>query len=280
MAEIKSSSSMTVALVQMQSGLSIDQNFQDASRFLEEAVLHHKADLVVFPENFLCMGQKNYRQKSSAFDSCIRELSLQAKHSSVALLLGSIPVPAANTESKCFSRSLLIGQEGELIGQYDKVHLFDVTVTDEQGSYRESDSFEAGQATCVLPVKNHLLGLSVCYDLRFPGLYQRLREEGAEMIAVPSAFTYTTGRAHWKTLLTARAIETQCFVLASNQCGEHPHVDGGLPRKTWGHSMIIDPWGEVLCSLDDHPGICSAKLDFEKLRTVRESMPLFQHRRF
>ena len=277
---IKTAASMKVALVQMQSQLDIDANFREACRFLEESVHVHGAELIVFPENFLCMGAKHYWQYSAQFEACIRDFCAQAKRFSVALLLGSIPIPVSDASRKCFSRSILINRAGERIGCYDKVHLFDVQVTDEQGSYRESDAFEAGKEPCVYPVNDTRLGMSICYDLRFPGIYQRLREEGAELLAVPSAFTFKTGSAHWETLLKARAIETQCFILASNQCGMHPHHSAGLPRKTWGHSMIIDPWGEILCALDDQPGVCAATLDFDALRSIRQSMPVMQHKRF
>ena len=235
---------------------------------------------IIFPENFLCMGAKHYWQFYSQFEAYIRDFCQLAKHHSVALLLGSIPIPVNVSSMKCFSRSILINSAGERVCSYDKVHLFDVQVTDEQGRYRESDSFHAGDKTCVVSINDAFLGMSICYDLRFPTLYQRLREEGAEMIAVPSAFTYKTGSAHWAILLKARAIETQCFVLASNQCGEHPLQDSGLPRKTWGHSMIIDPWGEILCELNNQPGICSTSLDFEKMRSIRQAMPIMQHKRF
>lgn len=280
MQTINLASSIKVALVQMQSVSDIELNFQEACRFIEESVNVHQATLIIFPENFLCMGSKDYWQFSSQFEVCISEFCKLAKRYSVALLLGSIPVPVKGSSAKCFSRSLLINAAGERVGHYDKVHLFDVEVADEQGSYRESDSFEAGTAACVYPIKGVQLGMSICYDLRFPGLYQELRGAGAEMIAVPSAFTHTTGSAHWEILLRARAIETQCFVLASNQCGEHPHQDGGLPRKTWGHSMIIDPWGNKLAELNQQPGVCSATLDLEKMRSIRKSMPVMQHKRF
>jgi len=271
---------MKVVLAQMQSGSSVEVNLQQAISYIRQAVEQHQPDLILFPENFLCMGSKDYCQLAGLFEKAVLELKHQAKQHAVALLLGSIPFPAVKNTKKCFSRSILIDQSGESLGAYDKIHLFDVTIGDEQKSYRESDTFEAGQNTCVLPLDGHNLGLSICYDLRFPGLYQRLRSEGAEMIAIPSAFTYKTGQAHWLTLLKARAIETQCFVLAANQCGEHPHASGGIPRKTWGHSAIIDPWGQVLAQLHDQPGICAACLDFDKLKEVRQAMPVFEHKRF
>lgn len=270
---------MKVVLIQMQSGSSVETNLHEACRFIEQSVAQHQPELIVFPENFLCMGSSDYPGMNGLFQKAVMVLKRLAKQHAVAMLLGSIPFPSMASQKKCYSRSMLIDKQGETLGAYDKVHLFDVTIGDEQKNYRESDVFEAGKKICVLPLAGHMLGLSICYDLRFPILYQRLRGEGAEILAVPSAFTYKTGQAHWLTLLKARAIETQCFVLAANQCGEHPHASGGLPRKTWGHSAIIDPWGEVLCELDNQPGLCAARLDFEKMKQIRQSMPVFEHQR-
>jgi nitrilase len=269
---------MKVALAQMQSGPYIHENMSTVSACIEDAAIRHKAELIVFPENFLCMGGMHYRQKTEEFAASLLAICDLAKHFSVCILAGSIPVPSQSSSTKCLSRSYLIQANGKICGYYDKVHLFDVKVGDQQGSYCESDSFSPGSSLITLPVMGRCLGLSICYDLRFPGLFQGLRDQGAEMIAVPSAFTYKTGQAHWATLLKARAIETQCFILAANQCGVHQLENGGQPRMTWGHSMIIDPWGELLCSMEEAPGICCADLDFERMQAIRHAMPLTDHR--
>lgn len=268
---------MKVALVQMQSQSSIEDNLIQASQFLEEAVFNHEAQLIVFPENFLCLGASNYSDVVDRIDICIKKLSVLAKMHSVYLLLGSVPV--TSKDKKCFSRSILINSVGLIVGFYDKIHLFDVSVADQQGVYKESEVFDSGQIHSVLPVCDRQLGLSICYDLRFPELYQELRNDGAEMIAVPSAFTYKTGQVHWEILLRARAIETQCYVLAANQCGSHIVAKSSLVRETWGRSMIVNPWGDVLCSLDNAPGVCSASLDFDFMESVRQSMNLIEHKR-
>lgn len=268
---------LNVALVQMQSQTRIEDNFQQAVQFLNEAVLQHNAQLIVFPENFLCLGIPDFAEIASSLNVYIDKLSLLANEFAVSLLLGSVPIKAS--DNKCFSRSILIDADGKKIGHYDKIHLFDVEVGDSQGSYRESDSFLPGLEHRVLPLASSKLGLSICYDLRFPELFQLLRKNGAEMIAVPSAFTYKTGQAHWEILLRARAIETQCYVLAANQCGTHSIEKTGSTRETWGHSMIIDPWGNVLCTLGEKPGVCSAELDFDYMRKVRQSMNLIKHKR-
>ena len=268
---------LNVALVQMQSQTRIEDNFQQAVQFLNEAVLQHNAQLIVFPENFLCLGIPDFAEIASSLNVYIDKLSLLANEFAVSLLLGSVPIKAS--DNKCFSRSILIDADGKKIGHYDKIHLFDVEVGDSQGSYKESDSFQPGIECRVLPMADSKLGLSICYDLRFPELFQILRKDGAEMIAVPSAFTYKTGQAHWEILLRARAIETQCYVLAANQCGTHSIEKTGSTRETWGHSMIIDPWGNVLCTLGEKPGVCSAELDFDYMRKVRQSMNLIKHKR-
>lgn len=266
-----------VALVQMQSLARIDENFNQAVSYIHDAVAEHQAKLIVFPENFLCMGASDYSIITGKIKLYLAEFSKLAKRYAVSLLLGSVPINAGN--GKCYSRSILIDFMGKQLATYDKIHLFDVVVEDKQGSYKESDSFLAGQKTTVAPLDFNKLGLTICYDLRFPELFQLLRVEGAEMIAVPSAFTYKTGQSHWEVLLRARAIETQCFILAANQCGTHYIEKSGSTRETWGHSMIVDPWGDILCSLEHSPGICSAVLDFSYLRKVRESMNLIKHKR-
>ena len=261
----------------MQSQSSVEINFQDAIKFLLSAIDQHDAQLIIFPENFLCIGSTDYAEIIQEIDFCITELTKYAKQYSVYLLLGSVPV--LDGKNKYLSRSILINSAGLIVGSYDKIHLFDVEVGDSQGSYKESDNFSAGSSHCSLPVNSNCLGLSICYDLRFPELYQLLRKDGAQMIAVPSAFTYKTGEAHWEVLLRARAIENQCYILAPNQCGTHHIEKNGQSRETWGHSMVVDPWGEILCSLKHSPGVCSASLDFDYLNKIRQSMNLLGHKR-
>lgn len=269
---------LTVALIQMQSQCSPQDNFDQAITFLSEAIDEHHATLIVYPENFLCLGVSDYSKFYDDFVFFIQEFKRLAKHYKVSILLGSIPFPVNDGSQKCFSRSILISDKGEMISAYDKIHLFDALVNDSQGQYKESNSFEAGYETQVVSVSKYNLGLSICYDLRFPELYQALRLRGADVLAVPSAFTYNTGEAHWEILLRARAIETQCFVLGANQCGEHCLEKDNTVRKTWGHSMIVDPWGKVLSSLEHLPGVCSAELDFQELVRIRKSMDMMSYK--
>lgn len=276
---------LKVALVQMQSQLNPQVNFEMACAYLEQSLEQYQAKLILFPENFLGMGIKDNSRYQEDFLAYIKHFCEMAKSSSVSLLLGSIPISAGNDNSKCFSRSFFVNSLGHISERYDKMHLFDVDVADEQGRYRESDSYQSGESTSIASFQinssttAYNLGLSICYDLRFPELYQVLRKQGAQMLAVPSAFTYQTGQAHWEILLRARAIENQCYVFGVNQCGQHPSETGGSPRRTWGHSMIISPWGEVLTSLGEQPGICSAEIDLDKLNEIRRQMPLSSHKR-
>jgi predicted amidohydrolase len=262
-----------VAVAQLNSQLEPRENMLQISSLIEQAV-DQRADLVVFPENFLCMGLSKLKDASRKFKVALYQLSRRAKEGNIAILCGSVPVSASQTESRYFSRSVLLGREGETLASYDKLHLFDVDVDDPYSSYRESDQFIRGKKPELVQFECLRLGMSICYDLRFPQLYQRYAMHGANVLTIPSAFTARTGEAHWEVLLRARAIETQCYVLAANQTGFH--ADG---RQTWGHSMIIDPWGNVIAKVDQETGICCAELTLDTLNDIRKAMPMNKHQR-
>ncbi len=189
---------------------------------------------------------------------------------------GTVPLLAAGQlEGKPCASSLLFDQHGECVARYDKLHLFDAAVADQQGSYNESERYRAGQACTVVDTPVGRLGMTICYDLRFPELYSALRDAGAELISVPSAFTALTGAAHWQVLLRARAIETQCVILAANQGGVH-----GLGRETFGHSAIIDAWGKVLAELPSGAGCLTQAGSLAEQALIRQRMPIWQHKRF
>jgi len=232
--------------------------------------------LVLLPENFACMGaSQNYKQMAEpmGFGPVQHQLSEWAKTFGIWLVAGSLPTFSPQ-QNRVHTTSLVFNPQGELSGFYHKLHLFDVDVADARGRYRESDSFMAGSEVSVIPSPFGGLGLSICYDLRFPDLYQLLRQHGADVLLVPAAFTKVTGQAHWLPLLQARAIENQCYVVAANQCGSH---DGN--RETWGHSVIIDPWGEILAQQENQPGLIAASLDPQKIEHIRQSMPVQLHAR-
>ncbi len=256
-----------IAAVQCTSVSDPEKNKRALSVLISEAA-SQGADLVLLPEMCLSMNS-DYYQELAEDSATLDWLAAQAATHSLWLVAGAVPQPAPGDDARVRSASLVFNPEGELVKRYDKIHLFDVDVGDAQGSYRESDTFSAGSdiVNIETPVGN--VGLTICFDLRFPEQYQALRDAGADIILVPAAFTHTTGEAHWEILLKARAIETQCYVLAANQCGWHDDK-----RRTWGHSMIIDPWGESLGMLHESPGVIVADVDLKVLEDLRKKMPL------
>jgi nitrilase len=256
-----------IAAVQCTSVSDPEKNKRALSVLISEAASQN-ADLVLLPEMCLSMNS-DYYQELAEDSATLDWLAAQAATHSLWLVAGAVPQPAPGDDARVRSASLVFNPEGELVKRYDKIHLFDVDVGDALGSYRESDTFSSGSdiVNIETPVGN--IGLTICFDLRFPEQYQALRDAGADIILVPAAFTHTTGEAHWEILLKARAIETQCYVLAANQCGWHDDK-----RRTWGHSMIIDPWGESLGMLHESPGVIVADVDLKVLEDLRKKMPL------
>lgn len=269
--------SMKVALVQMVSGTGVDKNIAQLERLLKPLVTQ-KLDLIVLPEMFLCLGVKD--QVGIAKNHCTQSDILKllggwSKKLGAYIVGGSVPILDECSPTKVRAASLLISPQAHIVKRYDKIHLFDVDVADNKGSYRESDTFLPGSEPAIAYVNGHALGMSVCYDLRFPELYQFYQSKACELITVPSAFTYQTGKAHWEILLRARAIETQSFVLAANQGGKH---DDG--RQTWGHSMVVHPDGRILAQVNDPgPGVVTATINFDDMKSIHINMPLRQHKR-
>lgn len=275
------------AVVQMVSTGNVQTNLAAADRLIAEAAAAGAA-LVVLPENFAVLdgGPLSQYAEREGDDSSLLQgfLQQQARQHGIILVAGTMPVvtrpasPSGMVETIADGRvrpsSLVYSPEGLLIARYDKMHLFDVQVADKQAQYMESRSFEPGSSVVTVATPLGRLGLSICYDLRFPELYRRLLDEGAEIITVPSAFTRVTGEAHWEILLRARAIENQCYVLAANQGGVH-----NASRETWGHSMIVDPWGNVVARVEKGEGVAIAEIDLDYLHDLRRRMPVQAHRR-
>ncbi|WP_237068031.1 carbon-nitrogen hydrolase family protein [Microbulbifer guangxiensis] len=277
-----------VAAIQMVSSESVSDNLASAHSLLVEAA-SRGTKIALLPENFAHMSDKGSFSVAEPFaaegeaspgDHPIQHaLQTWAAELGIWLVAGSVPLcerwDGTRTEGRrSRSACLVYDDRGKLRGRYDKIHLFDVEVEDAAGSYRESASIEPGEEPLITTTPWGELGLSVCFDLRFPELYRQLAIAGAEMLVVPSAFTYTTGQAHWLTLLRARAIENGCFVIGANQGGQHSEK-----RRTWGHSVIIDPWGEVLAEAGEGEAVITANLQVEKLEKVRRQMPLLSMRR-
>lgn len=229
--------------------------------------------IVVLPECCLFFGANDQAQLTLALQSENNNalqlaLSQLAKQYKVTLIGGTIPISTEGGD-KFTNTSCAFNSSGELIASYDKVHLFDVNVADNEKVYFESRYTQAGNKACIAKTSQANIGLSVCFDVRFPLLYQKLSKLGADIITVPSAFTRVTGKAHWQTLLQARAIENQVYIIAAGQ--EGVHANG---RETWGHSMIISPWGEILACLEKGEGIITSDFSPSEIQKIRTSMPL------
>ncbi|MCW3149819.1 carbon-nitrogen hydrolase family protein [Stutzerimonas stutzeri] len=270
---------MSLAVIQMASQADILANLSHARGLLEQAA-GAGARLAVLPENFAAMGRGDLpalgRAEAEGKGPILPWLKQTARDLRLWIVAGTLPLPPdAQPQGKPRACSLLIDEQGQRVARYDKLHLFDVDVADSRGRYRESDDYAPGHELVVVDTPVGRLGMTVCYDLRFPELYTALRLAGAELISAPSAFTAVTGEAHWLTLARARAIETQCYMLAAAQGGMHP---GG--RLTHGHSAIVDPWGRLLCEQATGTGALVARRDAAEQAAIRERMPLTSHRRF
>lgn len=265
-----------VAAIQMASGPNVTANLLEAEKLLNQAD-DLGAELVVLPENFAFMGAKETDKLDIAEtdgDGPIQAfLSQQAAKHGFCLVGGTIPIKTASGK-KVRSACILYSSTGEQLGRYDKMHLFDVQIPDSEEQYFESEAIEAGDRPLCYETPFGKIAMAVCYDLRFPEHFRSLLDNGMDLIAVPSSFTAITGKAHWEILLRARAIENLSFVIAAAQGGFHV---GG--RETWGHSMIIDPWGNVLNSLGKGPGVVTADISMEQLENTRQAFPVLQHRR-
>lgn len=275
---------MRVAAIQMVSTRDLRANLAAAEKLLQLAAAGG-AELAVLPENFACYGRSDLGREAvqdiGGQTALLAYLQDRARTLRLWLVGGTIPLTQGSggdadaDGDRVYAASCVIDPEGQFYGRYDKIHLFDAQVTDGVGRYQESSYICPGQHPQVVGTPFCKLGLSVCYDLRFPEYFRLLADAGADILIVPAAFTYTTGKAHWEILLRARAIETQCFVVAANQGGWHDSK-----RRTYGHSMIIDPWGQVLAQREEGEGVVLADLNLDELRDVRRQMPIADHRKF
>lgn len=269
---------MQLCAIQMCSGTDINENIANIEWQLS-TLAQQQQQLVVLPECCLFFGgqetsQLSLAQANQTKASLINKLAAIAKQFNIFLVAGSIPV-LAYVKDKYTNTCLVFSPDGEQLGRYDKLHLFDVSVADNEKNYSESRLVMPGDQITNVDVLGVNVGLSICYDLRFPELFRKLTQQGAKIITVPSAFTRVTGAAHWLTLLRARAIENQVYIIAPGQ--EGVHLNG---RETWGHSVIINPWGEILAQRDIGSGIICAEYNEQELLEVRSAMPVASHNRF
>ncbi len=270
------SSTFKVGLIAMRSGLDPQANLDAVLAAIDQAK-HAGADYVQTPEMTNLLESKRDRLLANIVsddnDPTLATLREVARKLSIYIHIGSLAIKASH--EKAVNRSFLIDRKGDIAARYDKIHMFDVDLAGGE-SYRESNTYRAGELAVVADLPWGRLGMTVCYDLRFPALYRALAEAGASFLAIPSAFTKQTGEAHWHVLLRARAIENGCFVFAAAQGGRH---ESG--RETFGHSLIIDPWGRILAEGGTEPGVVMAEIDPAEVAAARAKIPSLNHgRRF
>ncbi len=258
------------ACVQMTSGPDVEENLKAVEGLIREAA-EHGAKLIATPEMTDSIRRYAKDKFEAASDAPAVRFSELAQELGVWLLLGSAGVKVE--DERLANRSMLFAPSGDMLAHYDKIHMFDAQLSRTE-FYRESSNYKPGERAVVADCTDFKLGMGICYDIRFPHFWRDLAKAGADILSVPAAFTVPTGQAHWQVLLRARAIETGCFVIAPAQAGEH---EGG--RKTWGHSMIIDPWGKILAEKQSDIGIIMANLDLNEVQKARESIPALTHDR-
>ena len=269
---------ITAACVQMRSGLDIPANIAAARDLVRQAV-ESGARYVLTPENTTIMDEDKARVRalvgSMEEDAAVRAFSALAAELDTWLHIGSMPLrPPDADDERLANRSILFAPDGRIAAWYDKIHLFDVTLGDGEKAYRESAYVRPGTRAVVADAANVRVGFSICYDLRFPALYQALARAGAQLLTVPAAFTVPTGKAHWHVLLRARAVETESFVLAAGQGGQHENG-----RATYGHSLIVSPWGGILAEAGEEPGVILAQLDMNEASDMRARIPVLRNAR-
>ena len=269
-----------IAAIQLKSDGDPSSNLAVAAHFISEAA-SAGAQLVVLPEHFVYYNVRDTQAvaEAEAEKGLARQFfAEQASQHGLWLVAGTLPLFAEQTASgdsaKPYATSLLYDASGREVAAYQKIHLFDVNVQKTGKRYCESDSYGHGTSPVVAQTPCGYVGMSVCYDLRFPELYRQLTEQGAEILVAPSAFTAATGQAHWQLLLRARAVENLSYVVGANLCNrDHPK------KPTWGGSAIIDPWGEVLAEMNDEEGFIIADIDLARVKELRQNMPVLEHRR-
>jgi len=264
---------MKIAAVQMVSTTDVEHNLASASRLIAQAAAEG-AQLVALPEYFCLMGRHDTDKLAAAeapgHGRMQNMLSAAARQHGVWLIGGTVPIKTETAE-RVYNATCVYAPDGTLAARYDKVHLFRFNNGAEE--YDEGRVLQAGHAPVAFNTGACRVGLSICYDLRFPELYRALMTPPCDLIAVPAAFTHTTGQAHWELLLRARAVENQCYVIAPAQGGRHENG-----RRTWGHSMVVDPWGEVIAVLPEGEGVVTAELDEARISQVRAQLPALTHR--
>lgn len=271
---------MRAALVQLSVSDDPAQNLPATVAFIREAAARG-AGFVLTPEctNLLSSDRAHQRAvlRHEEDDLTLAALRLEAERAGIWLLIGSLGLKTHDPDGRFANRSFLIGPQGQVVAKYDKIHMFDVDVSATE-RYRESEGYRPGARAVLADAGFAKIGMAICYDLRFPHLFRRLAQAGADLLTLPAAFNDTTGAAHWESLIRARAIENTCFVLAPAQCGTHA-AHGGKPRRTHGHSLAVAPWGEVLADGGTEPGVTLVDIDLGAVAQARARVPSLTHDR-
>ena len=270
---------MRAALVQLNASDDPARNLPVTRGFVEEAA-NRGAQFILTPEVTNCVSTSRTRQREvlrvESEDETLAALREDARRHAVWLLIGSLALKNED-DDRFANRSFLIGPDGEIKARYDKIHMFDVEISETE-TYRESDGYRPGEEAVMGDVDGVPVGLTICYDVRFPYLYRGMAKAGAKILTAPSAFSPDTGAAHWETLLRARAIETGSYILAPAQCGTH-EAARGRSRKTHGHSLAVDPWGKVIADGGNMPGVTIVDLDLSLVDDARRRLPSLRHER-
>lgn len=271
---------MRAALVQLTSGDDPEENLSATIGWLRQAALGG-ADLILTPEVTNCVSTSRETQRAvlqfEEDDKTLSAIRLEAKRLKKWILIGSLALKTTDADGRFANRSFMIDPNGEIRARYDKIHMFDVDVSEIE-TYRESAGFRPGNQAIACETPLGIVGMTICYDLRFPALHRSLAEAGAQILTIPAAFSPVTGEAHWDVLLRARAIETGCFVLAPAQTGSHAQTSG-KERKTYGHSMAISPWGEIIVDAGTDEGVTFVDIDINDVAKARQRIPSLKHAR-
>jgi deaminated glutathione amidase len=271
---------MKAALVQLNVTDDPARNLAGTVQMVRDAA-DQGAEFVLTPEVTNCVSTSRAHQRdvlqTEEDDMTLAALRGVASEKSIWLLIGSLGLKTDDSDGRFANRSFLIGPEGQIVARYDKIHMFDVDI-DATESYRESAGYRPGDKAVVAQTPFGMIGMSICYDMRFPHLYQALADAGAEILTMPAAFSPVTGAAHWHTLLRARAVETGCFVLAPAQTGEHASAKNKT-RNTYGHSLVVAPWGEVILDAGEEAGVYHFEMDMDRVADARKRVPSLANRR-
>ncbi|MEM7441142.1 MAG: carbon-nitrogen hydrolase family protein [Pseudomonadota bacterium] len=271
---------LRVGLIQLCSSDDPAANLPKTLDLINDAA-NQGAVFVTTPEVTNCVSTSRTHQQhvlqAEQDDITLAALRQHAQELGVWLLIGSLAIKSDDPDGRFANRSFLVAPDGGVRARYDKIHMFDVAVSDKE-TYRESAGYRPGEQAVTTDIPGATLGMTICYDMRFPALYRHLAHAGAGVITVPSAFSPVTGAAHWEVLLRARAIETGCFILAPAQAGDHA-ISRGRPRSTYGHSMVVAPWGEVLIDAGMDPGAYVCDLDLGQIDAARHRVPALTHDR-